>query len=650
MLADIFNIIWTEGEIPKVFKHAIIIPIQKPDKDSSDAASYRPISLTSHIGKILETIVTKRLNFYLEQNNIINKNQSGFRRARQTMDQIAQLVHEAEKAKRQNKILSAVMLDLEKAYDTLWREGTLDEIDKIGIGGNMYNYILNFLKDRTFQVRVGKELSDVHTQTNGVPQGAVISPTLFNIMINEIGKLEEKIEKVNIGQFADDVCIYQKADSAYSTKSKVKVEEATKKPVEKVIEKLEEKGFKTNIKKTQWIIFNRTKKKHDIKIKGQNVKAKTEAKYLGVTLDSKLTYTKHIKNLVSKGQAAVNILRNINGKNWGLKRQTRMLLYKNFIRSKISYGEEVYDAGSASALKELDTIQNKALKIVTSVPSSAPTLPLYTLTGVEPLEDRRALAKVKLWNRVEYNNSNPAIKIYNEQLKKVPLKNKKNNNKTNTKNITINEDTNRIKKLIGVDDKEIIKLPKPLPTWQLHGVDTDTSLIHSINKKKDKTQSMFSIASDYLKENYDSHTKIFTDGSKEEEKVGAGYICTKDDTPYSAKITNDTSIMTAELIAIDEAINHAIKEHKSEKVLIATDSLSSIQAINKEENKARPDLVNNIITKYNHALEDNTKITVIWIPSHVGIQGNEEADELANKGKNSKKTKNIKLGLQERKS
>ena len=108
-------------------------------------------------------------------------------------------------------------------------------------------------------MKVGSELSNIETQINGVPQGAVISPTLFNIMINEIGKLEEKLKNNKIGLFADDVCIYQRTEKAYSTRSTTHFIEKTKEATETVIEKLEEKGFKTNIAKTQWIIFNKQK-------------------------------------------------------------------------------------------------------------------------------------------------------------------------------------------------------------------------------------------------------------------------------------------------------------------------------------------------------------------------------------------------------
>lgn len=84
------------------------------------------------------------------------------------------------------EFLVAVFFDIEKAYDTLWREGLLIKLDRIGVGGRMYNWILDFLFERTFQVRIGEETSASYDILNGTPQGSVISPILFNLMNNDI--------------------------------------------------------------------------------------------------------------------------------------------------------------------------------------------------------------------------------------------------------------------------------------------------------------------------------------------------------------------------------------------------------------------------------------------------------------------------------
>lgn len=101
-----------------------------------------------------------------------------------------------------------MFLDLEKAYDTMWREGLLCKVQKLGIRGNLYNYIKSFNEERTFQVKVGTCFSSVKIQENGTPQGAVISPTLFNIAINDLNKaITDK--NTQMSQFADDGAIWR---------------------------------------------------------------------------------------------------------------------------------------------------------------------------------------------------------------------------------------------------------------------------------------------------------------------------------------------------------------------------------------------------------------------------------------------------------
>ncbi|GFN76050.1 reverse transcriptase [Plakobranchus ocellatus] len=138
----LFNAIWISGDIPKQFKHAVVIPIYKQ-------------------GKVLETIINKRLTYHLEANNLISDTQAGFRKDTQTLDQIVALENSVKAAKTNSRTVGAIFLDLEKAYDSMWREGLLMKLKKLGIKGLMYNYIANFNQDRTFQVRVGSSLSSL---------------------------------------------------------------------------------------------------------------------------------------------------------------------------------------------------------------------------------------------------------------------------------------------------------------------------------------------------------------------------------------------------------------------------------------------------------------------------------------------------------
>ena len=154
---------WRESHIPQEWKHSIIIPILKPNKDQADPTSYRPINLTSTFCKIMERIVTERLVWFLNKNKILNFRQSGFRKHHSTVDHLLHLSDHINKALATKEHTLAVFLDIHKAYDMVWKEGLLYKIHNMGISGNMFNFIKNFLTNRTMQVKVNNTLSASHT-------------------------------------------------------------------------------------------------------------------------------------------------------------------------------------------------------------------------------------------------------------------------------------------------------------------------------------------------------------------------------------------------------------------------------------------------------------------------------------------------------
>ena len=202
-LLKLINKSWNEGSLPSQWKESTIVPILKPGKDPHEPASYRPISLTSAICKITETMVATRLTAYLESNQILAKEQSGFRKNRSTIDQLTRLETAIRTAKINRHALVAVFLDLEKAFDLLWTKGVLNRLVRFGIHGKMLIWIKDFLAGRKMNVRVGSDISGFQECENGSPQGSVLSPILFLLVMNT---LEETLRRfgLDLSLFADD--------------------------------------------------------------------------------------------------------------------------------------------------------------------------------------------------------------------------------------------------------------------------------------------------------------------------------------------------------------------------------------------------------------------------------------------------------------
>ena len=657
-VVNFFNDIWQSGDIPKAFKHAIIVPILKPEKDPKLPASYRPIALTDHLGKLLETIVNNRLTHFLESKGIISKNQSGFRGKRQCMDQLSRLVAEVEKCRKLNRQTAAVFLDLEKAYDLLWREGTLTELKEIGVTGQIYNYILSFLQDRTFQVRVGGSLSMKYEQETGTPQGAVLSPTIFNILINKAMKVLEKYKAIAAGQYADDSALWLKALSAprrlYNRKKKhyrnlaiQRTKQLIKLATEELINSLEKYGFKVNVEKTHIMFFD-CDSLPEIDINGNKLTASNVVKYLGVLLDKKLTFKNHIKMLSNRGLKSLRILSYLCGRKWGLKSRHRLYLYLNYILPKFSYGEELFDSASKTHLQKLDVIQNQALRIISRTIRTTKTELLPILTKVDPLYIRRKKKKLNLFVRFTQNTENPTRDIFH----KINIQDKSVNRLGKRESMV--DDIINLQHICKINRKMIAELPKPIPLWVMNPLNIDTCISTKIDKKSSSPSFMKKTAVEYLSQNYTNHSKIYTDASKEDSSVGIGIFFETQEKSYAYKLNDHLAITTAELVAIKEVFEIIKNEQNRlpQLLCICTDSLGACQALQGNiKNISRPDIVNTIRLLQNELANKLFRIDIVWIPSHVSIDGNEMADFLANKGRRKISVdKNVKLGYFELKS
>ena len=296
ILLNIFNYIWTTGKFPEDWTYATIIPIPKPGKDPTEPNNYRPMALTS--------CLCKTLTWFLESNNHISRFQSGLRSDCSTTDYLVRLETFIRDAFIKKEHVVAVFFYLEKAYDTTWRYDILKDIHKLGSRGRLPTFIENFLEDRAMQVRVGSSLSDYNDQEQGVPQGGVLSTTLFSIKINDIVKCLGNLTDCSL--YVDDFCI------CYRSKSMATIERQLQQNLNKIENWATSNGFKFSKSKTQCVHFCHLRKQHDdpvLHIYGSPIPVVEESKFLGILFDRKLSFIPHIKYLKAKCLKALNLLK-----------------------------------------------------------------------------------------------------------------------------------------------------------------------------------------------------------------------------------------------------------------------------------------------------------------------------------------------------
>ena len=622
VLLEFFNKSWEQGVVPDAWKSATVIPIPKPNKPKSAPTSYRPISLTSNVCKIFETMVNNRLIHHLDENNILSKHQSGFRKNRSTLDQILTLEHDIKLAHSRKQELLAVFLDLEKAFDLMWHEGVLLKLKKYGVTGKMYSFVKSFLSNRKIKVRVNDTMSEEYDLENGSPQGSVISPTLFNIAINELEKTLAKA--TNLSQFADDGCIWASGKHLSDTIKKIQ------NTLDRVHKWANTWGFKLSQSKTVAMIFSKFNKPTEsvkLTMNGKQLEFVKLYKFLGLLFDRKLSWTNHIDKLVSDCQAIINLMRCTKGNKIGSDKKTLNLFYTSYMQSKLDYGCQAYNSASEAQKAKLDIIHRKALRVILSALKCTPINNLYVEAGQKPLQIRRDELILRYWARIKPLGSKLSINSRIQYSSK--KRGKRFENATTPYTVTLKH----LLKTHKIDSNSQTHETPNITPWAKYQYTTDDSLSLHINKSTTNPVISKILALEHIDKNYNEYTKIYTDGSKCPDSGKTGYSVFIPDLGINKTIrTNDNlSVYSTEMIAILTALaeihkNKSNKLIKGRKIVILTDSLSSVTSI-RNKCSSRPDLLKQILTTI--GMLTDFKIAIVWIPSHVNITGNEKADELA---------------------
>nr|KAG5696680.1 hypothetical protein BaRGS_012049 [Batillaria attramentaria] len=263
VLLGFYQTCWDSGQIPKAWKKAVVVAIPKDGKPPHLPTSYRPVALTSHLGKVYERLVRDRLEYHLEKHGIIPLCQAGFRKGRGCMEHVARLTSEIKKAMVNKHSVVTTFFDIKRAFDTVWHAKLLDKLSSIGISGRLYQFVQAFLADRRISVRVGASLSDEHTLDMGVPQGSVIAPTLFSVMLHDI---EAKVGRpdIKMSLYADDLAIWTELPTQLPGKTAFmkKLYERWRTKFQSCVDDIQgymgQNGFQLSPEKTSLVVFSRT--------------------------------------------------------------------------------------------------------------------------------------------------------------------------------------------------------------------------------------------------------------------------------------------------------------------------------------------------------------------------------------------------------
>lgn len=611
-LLGIYNRIWTEEVFPEKWRYAIVVPILKPGKVQTKTDSYRPISLTCTMCKMMEKMINNRLLWKIEKNCIISDNQNGFRRNRNTMDNIMKIQTEICNTLARKNSLIIASLDIQKAYDMTDRSLILEALQTIPINGRLFAFCQNFLEKRYFQVRLNNTTSSIKTQENGVPQGSVLSVTFFLLAINSITKTVD--QGTTCLQFADDIILLSQHSTAENAKLSIQ------KTLDNMVHWQKTTGYKFSTDKCKAMVCTRKYKELNNTVNlllGESpLQIVNEIKILGMTFDRKLNWKSHINRLKQECQSKIKLLKIIAHSEWGADRDTVLRIYKSTILSKIDYGSIAYHSAKKSVLKTLDTIHRTGIKIAISAFHTSPTITILLDAEETELRYRREMLLMR-YAASKPTRSNILFYIQNQEYIKT----------FEMQPSTPKSGPYMIHQLCRKYELTLRNIKKfkqnTFPPWLVTNVNTNTKFLQT-DKKKDpiQTRDFFHMLTDT---EFNDFEHIYVDASK--NKSGVGFAVVHRKIKISRKLPPITSIYHAELMAIKTAYTYAINEHQIHKIVIFSDSLSSITSL---MNKTSRDELITEIHELNHLCSLlGITVTICWIPSHIGITGNEIADKVA---------------------
>ena len=384
-LLQLFNDGWRTGIVPQVWREAIMIPILKRGKDKSKAESYRPVSLTSCVGKLMERLINTRLVWHLEEKKHITPEQAAFSQDRSTEDQITYIAQAIEDAFQDKKHTLAVWIGLEKAFDKVWKEGLKVKLHQCGVAGRMFKWTGQYMHNRKAKVQLKQHLSKKRTLRQGVPQGGVLSPTLFLIFIRDI--LHRMPKNIQGAIYADDLALW--CSEEYITTANYRLQQALQ-----VIESWAQSWLvKVNEKKTTFTIFSLSNQKHSVhlKLNGQTLHQEDTPTYLGVTLDRRLAWKNQLQNNQARAKIRLALMKKLSCTEWGADQNVLKKLYVGRIRPVLEYGMATSSTAAKSNTCKLSRVQHQAMRMMTGAMRSTPISAMETVTGPQPLEDRQEI-------------------------------------------------------------------------------------------------------------------------------------------------------------------------------------------------------------------------------------------------------------------
>ena len=404
ILQLLFNCCLDKGEW--VWNTAEVIFLKKDGKDSyAVPGSYRPISISSYIGKLLEKILAARITLFLEERNIFDPNQEGFTCNRNTIRYLNRLNLETKSDLLENNTVVGFFIDFEKAFDSVWKKGLIVKMFKLQIQGKILKLIDNFLISRKVKLNVNGKLGNTRQSNQyGLPQGSALSPILFKIYLLDILEEYNNRDDIRLYKFADDGTIKIKNEST------VQCIETLNTVTKSIQEWTQKWRMVVNCapNKTEYVVFGSPEGNHDIPdsidLGQKDIKRVSATKVLGLLVDEKLSYIPHSKKVNNKLSGSWANMCKYTNKHYGFNQSVITQITKTYFLSSLHYAGHVWQ--NTKSIKEIENIWYKIIKSAVGATFNIRRSVAEIILGLPPLSIQNKINQLKHYLKL---NIKPAV-------------------------------------------------------------------------------------------------------------------------------------------------------------------------------------------------------------------------------------------------
>ena len=348
-LSILFNKSLALGKVPLDWKSANVTPIFKKG-EKSHPGNYRPISLTSVVCKLLETVIRNNMVKFLEDNQFMKDSQHGFRNKRSCLTNLLDFFHDVFDKYDECRSVDIIYLDFQKAFDKVPHRRLLDKLLTHGICGSIHKWIKDWLSERKQRVVINGVSSPWLNVKSGVPQGSVLGPVLFLIYVND---LDDGL-MCKVSKFADDTKITSKVTSTQEKK-------ALQSDLNQLTCWANKWQMEFNIEKCKVLHIGSSNDRVQYEMNGQKLKEVNKEKDLGVTISNDLKPSKHCSEVVKTANRLVGFI----GRTFENKSEAVLLkLYNSLVRPKLEYCVQFWSPYYQRDIDKLERVQRRLTKMI----------------------------------------------------------------------------------------------------------------------------------------------------------------------------------------------------------------------------------------------------------------------------------------------